>query len=517
MTSQNNLDIKGNLHKNPLAELVRETADAGLSGSFRVAHENQKAIVYFSSGRVVFAASNARRHRLFELLLRTGKISQKQLAEIPNFTGDIELGKNLEAKGLASKAEVAALFSEQIGEILKSAFLWTSGEWIFSPLTRLRETIEFDVDLAKLLCEYARNLAVAAIIQRFKDSPGSFGAKPSVSQKTDLLPREAFVLSRFEKTFLQVPEIKTISGLQENETLKILYTLWLGGFLFRQNWAAAFSERRISEILSAKISLKKDDSAAPKKPEAAPVQKTPAPSSSERDAKPDLPKGISPDEYLERTENAANFYEILNVAPDDDVSAIKQSYFALARQFHPDKFHQEKDSEFLKRIRDAFAQTAQAYETLKDADTRKVYDYKLGKNLVGQKPKEKSAASAPADSAEAAKQSFEQGFRLLTEGEYEEALPLLARAVQLAPGVARFHAYYGKALSFDESRRHKAEAELQAAIKLEPQNAVFRLVSAEFYIQFGLFRRAEGELQRLLATSPQHREARALLDSLPKK
>ena len=40
---------------------------------------------------------------------------------------------------------------------------------------------------------------------------------------------------------------------------------------------------------------------------------------------------------------------------------------------------------------------------------------------------------------------------------------------------------------------------------------------AEFYIQIGFFKRAEGELKRLLAIHPTNGEARILLDTLTKK
>ncbi|MGB2913421.1 MAG: tetratricopeptide repeat protein, partial [Pyrinomonadaceae bacterium] len=88
--------------------------------------------------------------------------------------------------------------------------------------------------------------------------------------------------------------------------------------------------------------------------------------------------------------------------------------------------------------------------------------------------------------------------------------------VHYAPKNARYHAYYGKALSADGSQRHKAESEMQAALKLDPNNPTFRILLAEFYIQFNLLKRAEGELTRLLAVFPSNREAQDLLASLQK-
>jgi hypothetical protein len=51
-------------------------------------------------------------------------------------------------------------------------------------------------------------------------------------------------------------------------------------------------------------------------------------------------------------------------------------------------------------------------------------------------------------------------------------------------------------------------------MKLDPQNAGYRIMLVEFYIQFSLLKRAEGELQRLLTQFPNNKEAQILLDNL---
>ncbi len=63
-------------------------------------------------------------------------------------------------------------------------------------------------------------------------------------------------------------------------------------------------------------------------------------------------------------------------------------------------------------------------------------------------------------------------------------------------------------------RLRVAESELQAAISLEPNNASHRVMLAEFYQAMGLRRRAQGEVERALATDPKNEAARALLTSL---
>lgn len=526
MSSNTDLEIKGNLRDNRLAELLVEVLQTKLNGSLRAGNAGQKIVVYIDAGDVVFAVSNARPFRLFEILLGENKISKDELAAIPGFTNDLTLKAYLLEKNLLSKAEIDRIFSRQIGEILKDAFGWRSGEWIFSPLVRIKGDIRFKTDAASLLLEYARNSPAEEAARNFKNPQEAFIVAASPPVFVDMQPEEAFVLSRFENFSLTVEKIKFLSGLPETATLRILYTLWLGGFLRRRNWNSPFSERQVSHILSANLSIRKDEIQPPPKTSEA---KTESPSTvagqieSAAEVRAKEPE-ITLEEYLERTEDPANYYRFFAVAPDASVAEIKRGYFTLARRFHPDLFHKKVDLEKHRQIQNAFSKIAHAYETLKNESTRTVYDYKMRRELAEMESEEteKTAGSADADDytqkqAEQAKIDFEQGFTLLLAENYEDATPFLARAAHLAKDNARYRAYYGKALAEDGRQNHKAEAELQAAIKIDPNNADIRLMLAGFFVQMNLLKRAEGELNRLLAVFPGNAEARALLDSLPKR
>ena len=113
-----------------------------------------------------------------------------------------------------------------------------------------------------------------------------------------------------------------------------------------------------------------------------------------------------------------------------------------------------------------------------------------------------------------AAENFEVGFNLVMEDDYDEAIAYLARAVHLAGGTARYRAYYGKALSANKETYRQAEAELQAALRIEPDNLDYRLMLVNLFIKIGLIKRAEGELTRILEKSPNNYEARSMLDSL---
>jgi curved DNA-binding protein CbpA len=527
METQNDLETVGNLRINSLAELLVEIAQTKLNGSLRVTNDAQKIAVYFDAGEAVFAASNSRRHRLYETLLKAERITKDQLIEIADFTNDAALKENLLKNKRLTETEIKTLSSRQIADILQTALAWRDGEWIFSPLVRIKGDIRFPIDLPNLLVEHARSLPAAEIARKFGNRKEFFVVKSAMFSNLNLSPKESFVFSRFEKLAMSVEEILNLSGLPEAETFQILYTLWLGGLLARQKWSAAFTERKVAAILAANLTLKKAEpapvvvvqplEAKTKTPETEP--ETPAEKTVDEPAADEKP--VSLEEYLSRVEESKNFYQLFALPMNAAASEIKQTYFGLAKRFHPDLFHKEDDKKLLQRIQSAFSQLAQAYDTLKTESSREVYDFRMRKNLsdTASEPVEKIAQAA-VDSQkqfDEAAENFEQGFYLVMREDYESAVPYLARAVHFDKSNARYHAYYGKALSSDDKHRHKAEAALQNAVKLDGQNADYRVMLAEFFIQVKLLKRAEGELKRLLTIHPNNHQARRLLDSLSKK
>ena len=512
MTPHSALEIEGNFLMHPFAELIAEIAQARVTGSLRASNGDRKCVVYFRSGIVVFAVSNARSSRLFDIMLRRGKLSKNDLAEIPNFANDFEFSAFLKEKNFLSKTDVDRLFSDQIEGILVDLLTWESGDWSFSSLARIRDGLSYQINTTRLLVDYARTLAVDKMLKRFRSLDERFVRSELSEANYDLSPGEAFVLSRSIDGELSAQDLVHVAAVTESVALQLIYTLWLGGLLIRKDWQAAFSKASISAMRSAKLELKVEAKigetpakpAEVKAPEPIPVE----------DAKP-VAEVISLEEYLTRVEQASTHYDILGVDVKADIDELKRAYFFLAKMFHPDRFHSE-GGEKLKRVQNAFTQLAQAHETLKAPDSREVYDYRMRKELAEREKREASGDTGNIQSGQAA-ENFDRGFDLLMDQNSEGATPFLARAAHFAPKNARYRAYYGKALSSDDKQRHKAEAEMQAAVKIDPDNPTYRLILAEFFIQVNLMKRAEGELNRLLAIYPSNREARALLDSIRAK
>lgn len=516
MTPQQNLDLKGNFRTHPFAELLVEIVQAKLSGSLRLSFENRKSVVYFRYGEVVYGVSNSKALRLFNLLLKHKKLNTKLIARYPNFANDLEFSVSLQQDGLLSKEDIDAVVVSQIEAIIIDALSWPAGEWEFSSLARPRSDLVFQIDIHKVLIQYARVLSTQLISERFKSVEETFAATPDFVSSVNLLPHEAYMMTRFEQRALKIGELREMSTLPENGLVQALYVLWLGGYITRRDWNSAFSPTRIEHLKAAKISLVKSATGSVSANVETPKDAVESTAPIAEPAKlPEL--ALSLEEYLERVEKAVTHYDILGVTENALLGEIKQSYLSAAKQFHPDRFHREK-GDMMRRIQTAFTQLAHAYETLKTDDSRKTYDYKIRKELEEREKRRAAGKSETATAedltAERGLESFEEGLNLLNEEEYAAAATFLARAVHYNPQNALYHAYYGKALSADEKQRHKAEAEMQTAVRLDPKNAKVRLVLVDFFIEYNMLKRAEGELKRFLDLVPDNKEAQKLLNSI---
>jgi DnaJ-domain-containing protein 1 len=211
------------------------------------------------------------------------------------------------------------------------------------------------------------------------------------------------------------------------------------------------------------------------------------------------------------------------------IPELKQAYYDIARKYHPDRFR-GADKSLLSQVESSFARITQAYDTLRDAKLRASYDARL----EAQKRAARLAESAPKATAsniektvdsddlrdegltpvQQAEIQFRKGFAALELGDRNLAVGLLGSAARTVAHEPRYRAYYGRALALHESTRRLAEAELQAAVKLEPDNAEYRVMLAELYRDLGFQVRARSEAERALAADDGNRKAKDLLDSL---
>ena len=491
--SKSDRQTEGQLAEHPLAELIREIIDAALSGALRVSKGPARLVIYFEKGRLLFANSNLKAHRLRNVLQRNLTVGIDQFSA----ESDEELTGTLIARGIVTADEIKEARSAQTCDVLRVALLWTDGEWSYDRRVRVEPGLSVAIDVERLLLECARHLPLEFIRSRV-----GVGATSYEVMKVDgvpLSPTETMTLSRVTEAGREVnPADLATRGLRVDDSLRGIYALCAAGVL-----RAADQEVVLSD--------------APRAAEKAKATKAPPV------ARPTAESEV--DGLFKRLASADTHYEVLDVPIASNDSEIKNAYHELARRFHPDRFHQ---SELRSRVESAFARIGRAYETLIDETRRSEYDHSLTAKPTS-KTSKPSPPAAPASQKEAplvappgqkqspaerAEASFQLGTTALECGHTDDAVRYLAEAATLEPRVARYRAYYGSALARKPSLRRSAENELQAALKIEPNNASFRVMLAELYQQIGLRKRAETEATRALSADPTNKSARTLLSNL---
>lgn len=553
---------EGLLGEHPLVELICEIAAAGLSGALRLERERVKVVVYFEAGEIVYAASNLRVHRLIEVARRAG-VTDQQLARACNEEAapDAKLGAALVESKILSAEALEKLLIRQTTEVLRPLLLWTNGTWQFNARARLVENMRVKINSHELMMEASRRLPEDFIAKRLPNSNEILLSEATnSSNELGFLPTEAFVLSRIGVS-ARLNEITALSGLAEPEALRVIYTLVGGGCLRRENPLRVFTPEEVAQALALQANIAAAKSSAPATTDAASTAEAnkSAEAKAKPTAQPEEDEQAALDEMFARVARSTNHYTMLGVGQRASPTEIKRAYHAHARRFHPDRFHKDADKTLHARVEAAFKQVGHAYETLSNKSTRAAYDLKLNadafaprnaaspfasatpptQNNAGNDADQNTTARSGAETNPAqgkqpssghatqgsptandssalsqAEHYFQQGLAALQQGEYALATARLSEAARLEPRQPRYRAHYGRALATNPQMRHRAEAELKAAVELDAKDISYRVMLAEFYHSMGLQRRAEGELERALAIDPQNESARRLLKDL---
>jgi hypothetical protein len=501
--------MNGQLGEQPPAELIREIRAKSIAGRLQLQHERVRAVIFFDHGGLLYAAANVRPLRLREYLLKAG-INEAALARYEGQRSDLELARVLCKDHLLSLAAAEQIQTKQVSDVVRLALSWTEGSWDFDPRSQLEETINLRIETRPLLLEAGRRTPPKFAASRFllRDEMISPGATPLDTDK--LTPTEVFLLSRVDRP-APLNELIAVSGLSESDTLVHVYSLALIGLLQRANWKNAFFG--VAAVGSAvEPEAEKPVTAAPVEAEAA-------------------DEAIDVRTFLEQLKQAQTHYDVLGVSKESSPAQMKTKYYELARRYHPDRYRKSEPT-LISRLESAFARITQAYDTLRDDTLRANYDAKLRARQKAQQladaaatkttapvattpeTKAESAPDAGLSVAQRAERQFKEGLEALELGQRKVAVGLFAAAASAVPKEARYRAHYGRLLAEHEHTRRAAEAELQAAIKLDPQNGEYRVLLAQLYRDLGLMLRARGEAERAVEADPNNAKARDLLRAL---
>ena len=492
--------MNGQLSEQPFAELIREIAAKRMSGRLRVQQNRIAVVSYFKDGVFLYAAANVRTLRLREYLTKINAVGESELQQLGDIRSDLQLASMLVEKNLLEAKKAEDIQLKQVADVLRLALLWTEGTWEFDYRSHLNEQLDFNLDPVPLLMEAGRRMPPNFLASRFRNDTEVLSLNQMTINAKGLDRKETFIITQLDRQ-RPLNELVAVSGFSSEDTLRAIYALALSDVIVRENWKAAFREVALPPVELAKP--------------AAPVAEI-----KEEAQADDRSEDSDLQNFLDRVEAASTHYEVLEIGRAASVDEVKRRYYDFARRYHPDRFRRTEDVTLHGRIEAAFALVTRAYETLRDAGSRATYDSKLAagpsaSGRMGSPQKTGGPKQESVSTRERAEFHFRDGLAALKAGENTVAINNFASAAQVFPDDARYRAFYGHALSANEKSRRLAEVELQAALKLEPDNPDYRTMLAQLYKALGFPRRARAEAERALAAAPNHGGARDLLKDLP--
>lgn len=136
-----------------------------------------------------------------------------------------------------------------------------------------------------------------------------------------------------------------------------------------------------------------------------------------------------------------SYYQLLQVTPAADASSIRASYYRIAGQLHPDRYHGLPDAQVREQLETIYARVTEAYRVLLDRSKRAVYDAGLpqGKMRYDNTGERKSHAPRnPEDTINhaEAKKFFRLGLLCMGRKDWKGAVMNLNFARNYEPGAA---------------------------------------------------------------------------------
>lgn len=192
-----------------------------------------------------------------------------------------------------------------------------------------------------------------------------------------------------------------------------------------------------------------------------------------------------------------NYYDVLGVSRDASESEIRNKFRVLARENHPDRF---TEPEKKRAAENRFQLLTEAVNVLTSEARRKAHDADLEKSRpISQDP------------AAQARVFLAKGVKSYREGNFPDAISQFELAVHHFDKDAKAWHYLALACMKVVGQVRKGVDAVEAAIRLDPNNALFRRDAGKLYMMAGLSSKAERHLEEALKWLPEDAETLALL------
>jgi len=452
------------------ARLLCGKAEASASGVLTASRRRLRRIFCLEKGWITFATSNLLEEQFAEYLVRSGALSPDSRAHAVENAAARRIGFSayLLESGQPPQDTLRRAMEGLIGELATSTLEWPDGTFAFEDgRARLEDEITVRVAARPFVIAHAKRHPAALDALRIRIGPPDLrpvvtAAAASKAAEMDALG--AFLLQRCDGS-ADLSDLVKGSPADEEATLRAIYGYLLAGML---------------------------------EPEAQRIRRS-------RELRGEAE--ISREEALGRLALAAgqDHYGVLGLDRSARRDAIRESYYSLARRYHPDRFRSGPLSDLLTPFEEFFTRVTEAYNTLWEPDQRAEYDQQLESGSASE------ASGKGPDTAYLARQNFLRGRALAAQRKLTEAVTFLENAAQLDPAQAEYHLELGLLLSRNPRHRESAERSLLQAIELSPTLASAYVALGQMYLKAGRSGRAARMAREAMRWEPGHLEASEIL------
>jgi hypothetical protein len=305
--------------------------------------------VYLDKGDVIFASSTDEDDRLGETLIKMGKITLEQYnrsVELLKITGKRQ-GEILVELGYLTPQDIIWGVKYQVKDIIYSLFQLKDAEYEFREgEIPSNEVITLKMSMGNLIYEGVKR--INNINRILKEMPDMNSVLQLSTDPVSLF--QDIVLSSLDKKMLfmidgkkTLKELINSSSPNSFQVVKTLYVLWSTGILEEKDDEAEKANDAVSleDILKA---FHEEGEALLKKVD-----------------------GV----YSNLTMLSAG--ELLEIDESSDTEAVKNNYYKLVKEFHPDRYLTVADPSIKDKVIAILEAITKAYSFLKEDDKRKDY------------------------------------------------------------------------------------------------------------------------------------------------
>lgn len=517
--------MRGNLRDRAFPELLAEIQRWKGSGALLLRRDQVKKIIYFSDGRPQSVKSNLLQECLGRVMVRERMISEPECEESLRRMKATkrQQGTVLVEMGCISPHNLSYALRLQLQAKIFDVFGWEEGDFQFNPkVAPPADPVQLEMSTAEVIHEGVRRAYSAERIRQTMDRLAAMYVHPS---EDPLYALQEIGLGDEEVQLLQAADghktlatLRALSILPPLETDRFLLAMRAAQMVDFKEAAVAGKPRVSFTAIAAQQAPRPPPLPAPPplpsvKPAPPVIESKERPPVIARAAASLLPELDGPPrpqgesalreslaQQLTRMRRQ-DYFEILGVSRHAEREEIKRAYFALAKDYHPDRHYGSASAEVRQVAQQLFDLVSTAHDTLTDPEERKRY-------LSQQVKTAPQPAGEDVGKLLVAEGKFQRGEELLRERRLQEALEHFTQAIQLCATEGEFHAYLGwTRFQLAPNDPQAALRDLERAAALNPKIDRTYLFTGYLYKAIGRPDKAEQQFERAIQCNPDCTEA----------